>query len=52
VTTDSTFTTLVGTGSANQNATCFTTPKNALLTSGTMYYFRIRANSNKDGSSL
>jgi FtsP/CotA-like multicopper oxidase with cupredoxin domain len=49
--TDSAFTTQVGSGSANQNATSFTTPNNA-LTRGTTYYFRIRANTAADGSSL
>ncbi len=49
--TDSSFATLVGTGSVAPSATSFTTPKNG-LTRGTTYYFRIRANSNTDGSSL
>jgi hypothetical protein len=48
--TDSAFTTQVGTGSASQSATSFTTPNNA-LTRGTTYYFRIRAES-ANGSSL
>ncbi|MGB3717465.1 MAG: hypothetical protein WA996_23825, partial [Candidatus Promineifilaceae bacterium] len=47
--TDSTFATLVGSGSANQDATSFTTRN---LTRGNTYYFRIRANSNANGSSL
>jgi hypothetical protein len=48
---DSAFTTQVGSGSASQTATSFTTPNNA-LTRGTTYYFRIRANTNANGSSL
>ena len=51
-TTDSTFTTLVGTGSRNQRSTSFTTPRNPLLTSGATYYFRIRAYSNANGTSM
>ena len=50
--TDSTFATLVGTGTVDQNTTSFTTPKNATLTRGTTYYFRIRSNSDVNGSSL
>jgi hypothetical protein len=46
---DSTFATLVGSGSALQTATSFTTRN---LTRGTTYYFRIRANTDVNGSSL
>ncbi|MFN2135720.1 MAG: hypothetical protein ACK2UK_07195, partial [Candidatus Promineifilaceae bacterium] len=49
--TDATFATLVGSGSANKNATSFTTPNNALLQSGEEYHFRIRSNSNANGPS-
>ena len=47
--TDSMFTTQLDTGSARANATSFTTRN---LTRGTTYYFRIRANSDANGSSL
>jgi FtsP/CotA-like multicopper oxidase with cupredoxin domain len=47
--TDMSFASIAGTGSPNANATSFTTRN---LTRGTTYYFRIRANTSADGSSL
>jgi hypothetical protein len=47
--TNMNFTTIAGTGSPKANAISFTTGN---LTPGTTYYFRIRANTNADGSSL
>jgi FtsP/CotA-like multicopper oxidase with cupredoxin domain len=47
--TDMNFTTIAGIGSAKASATSFTTPN---LTGGMTYYFRIRADSNANGSSL